>query len=282
MREFFKSKKFKILTALMAVIVGIMIFTLTTDGYVPNISAFFSYISKPFQNLSTSVSNGFSDYLDTLVNASENKAENIQLQEQINELYAQMRDYELLLRENEELRTLLDLQKKYDDIRFSPPCSVIARTVGDPYESFTIDRGSDDGIAPYDPVVTSDGLIGLCVDVAATTSRVQTLYSPRTNVGVISARSLVKGIIEGGYEYINKKSVKMSYIDKAADIKIGDLVMTEGSEMYPPNQLAGIITEIVMETNGLSKYAIIELIVPPDSVTDVFVITDFNGQAQNE
>ena len=36
----------------------------------------------------------------------------------------------------------------------------------DPYGTFVIDRGSNDGIKLYDPVVTSEGLVGVIVEVA--------------------------------------------------------------------------------------------------------------------
>ncbi|MDR0992766.1 MAG: rod shape-determining protein MreC [Ruminococcus sp.] len=280
MREFFRTRKFKVLAALTAVILGVMIFTIASGENVPTVGAFFSVIAKPFQSLSMGISDSFSETFDTLSNARQNREENILLKEQLSDLYEKTIEYEALKRENEELRTLLSLKEEHNELTFAAPASVIARTVGDPYFSFTIDRGSDDGIAPYDTAVTKEGIVGVCVEVAATTAKIQTLYSPKSAVGVMTARSLTKGIIESDYEYIDKNSVKMAYIDKAADIKVGDIVMTEGSEMFPPGQMIGIVREITMEQNGLAKYARVELMVEPRAVNDVFIITDFNGKGE--
>jgi rod shape-determining protein MreC len=280
MREFFRTKKFKVLAALTAVILGVMIFTVASGENVPTVGAFFSVIAKPFQELSTSISNSVSESFNTLSNARQNREENVLLKAQLSELYQKQIDYENLRRENEELRTLLSLKEEHNELTFSAPASVIARTVGDPYLSFTIDRGSNDGISPYDTAVTKDGIIGVCVEVAATTTKIQTLYSPKSAIGVMTARSLTKGIVESEFAFIDQKSVKMAYIDKAADIMVGDIVMTEGSEMFPPGQMIGVVREITMEQNGLAKYARVELIVSPENVNDVFIITDFNGKGE--
>jgi rod shape-determining protein MreC len=280
MREFFRTKKFKVLAALTAVILGVMIFTVASGENVPTVGAFFSVIAKPFQELSTSISNSVSESFNTLSNARQNREENVLLKAQLSELYQKQIDYENLRRENEELRTLLSLKEEHNELTFSAPASVIARTVGDPYLSFTIDRGSNDGISPYDTAVTKDGIIGVCVEVAATTTKIQTLYSPKSAIGVMTARSLTKGIVESEFAFIDQKSVKMAYIDKASDIMVGDIVMTEGSEMFPPGQMIGVVREITMEQNGLAKYARVELIVSPDNVNDVFIITDFNGKGE--
>jgi rod shape-determining protein MreC len=257
-----------------------MIFVIARGENVPTVGAFFSVIAKPFQTLSSNISNSVSETFDTLSNARQNREENLLLKSQLSDLYLKQIDYESLKRENEELRTLLSLKEQHEELTFSAPASVIARTVGDPYHSFTINRGSDDGIKPYDTAVTKSGLIGVCIEVSATTAKVQTLYSPKSAVGVMTARSMTKGIVESDFLYIEDNSVKMAYIDKSADILVGDIVMTEGSEMFPPGQMIGIVREITMEQNGLAKYARVELTVNPENVNDVFVITDFNGKGE--
>jgi rod shape-determining protein MreC len=282
MKDFFRSLKFKALVALTAVIIGIMVFSLMNEGFTPDSSAIFTKISAPFSEFSANLESGFSDFLSTFTNAEKNKIENEALRSQLDKLYNQMSDYEDLKRENAELSSLLELKEKNENITFSRPCDVIARTVGDPYLSFTIDSGSDDGISPYDPAVTENGLVGIVTSVTRTTAAVQTLYSPKSAVSVISSRSLVRGIVEGDIELITDDMVRMNYIDKAADIVVGDVVETEGSEMFPPGQIIGVVTSVTIEDNGLAKYAEVRLLVDPTKVSSLYVITDFNGQAGND
>ena len=278
MRDFFKSGKFKVLVVLMLLIIGIIVYSLTKGGYASDSSSFISVIFEPFQKLSTGISSGVYEKLDTLINAQKYYDENKQLKEKLNQVYNDIIDYDKLKRENSELREMLALKQQHSDIVVSPPCSVIARTANDPYFSFTIDKGSNDGVSPYDPVVTSEGIVGICFDVSMTTSRVQTLYSPKTAVGVTTVRTKSTGILEGDYELAKRGLCRMSYIDKTSDIKEGDVVMTTGSGTFPEGQLIGTVTETGIEDSGLSRYAIIKPAVEPKNAATVFVITEFNGQ----
>ncbi len=278
MREFLKTKKFKVILALTAIVIGVMIYTLSRGGYTSSSASFFDKIFEPINKLSTNISGKVSTSLDTLVNAQQYYEENQKLKEQLNELYGTIVDYDNLKRENEELRVMLGLKEKYEDFTFSPPCSIIARQTNDPYGTFTIDKGSNDGIKPYDPVITSQGLVGVCFDVSTSTSKVRTLYSPKTAVGVYTVRTKTTGIIEGDYSTADDGYCRMSYIDKESDIKAGDIVITSGSQNFPAEQLVGVVKETGIEDSGLSMYAIIEPAVNPGQITDVFVITKFKGQ----
>lgn len=283
MRDFFKSSKFKVLIALIAVIIGVMIYSLTKGGYTSDSASFFSVVLEPFQKASTAISEKVTNALDTLVHAKNYREENEQLKERLNQLYNEIIDYDKLQTENAELRELLNLKEENDGFVFTAPCTVIARTANDPYGSFTIDKGSDDGVAPYDPVITSGGLVGICFDVSRSTSRVQTLYSPRTAVGVTAVHSKATGILEGDYELASQGFCRMSYIEKNSGISKGDVIYTSGSETFPEGQLIGTVEDVIMEDSGLSKYAVIKPAIDPDAVSTVFVITDFNGQgADNE
>lgn len=282
MKDFFGTTKFKVLVALMAVIIAVMIYSLTKGGYVSDSESVFGVILEPFQKISNSISGKVTTTMDMLFNAEKYYNENIQLKETLNEVYNDIIDYDKIARENEQLKVLLGLTEEHEDYVFSPPCTVIARTTNDPYRSFTIDKGSKDGIKPYDPVITSTGLVGVCYDVARSTSKVRTLYSPRTAVGVTVVRSKATGIIEGDYEYAVKGLCRMSYISESSDVRAGDIIVTSGSEIFPANQLVGTVKEVGMEDSGLSKYAVIEPAINPDNVSTVFAIISFNGQGEGE
>lgn len=275
-KEFFHSIKFKIIVAVLAVLLGFMIYSVTTGGYADPASDLWSRIISPFQRLSSSISDKVSSSLDMLANAEDYYNENKELRSEINSLYNEMIDYDRLKQENEDLRAMLALSEEYDDLTFSPPCTVIARTTNDPYASFTIDKGYSSGIKPGDPVVTSEGIVGVCYDVAENTSGVRTLFSPKTAIGVYSLRTRTTGIIEGGYELAADGHCRMSYIDKTADIAEGDIIITSGSASYPAGQLVGVVESTAMEDSGLSMYAVIKPAVDPEAVSNVFVITGFD------
>lgn len=257
MKEFFHSVKFKIIIALTAVLIGAMIYSVTTGGYSSGSNYLFEVIFEPVRNLSSSISDKVSRSLDMVINAEKYYNENQQLKAQLNALYNDVIDYDKVLEENKELRVMLELKEEYNNYKFSPPCTVIARTTNDPYGSFTVDKGANDGIKPGDPVVTETGIVGVCFEVSPSTSKVRTLYSPKTAVGVYTVRTKAEGIAEGGYDLAINGRIRMSYISKESDIREGDVIVTSGSANYPAGQLIGTVESVEMEQNGLSKFAVI-------------------------
>lgn len=276
MKEFFHSVKFKIIIALTAVLIGAMIYSVTTGGYSSGSSYLFEVIFEPVRDLSSSISDKVSRSLDMIINAEKYYNENQQLKAQLNALYNDVIDYDKVLEENKELRVMLELKEEYNNYKFSPPCTVIARTTNDPYGSFTVDKGSSDGIKPGDPVVTETGIVGVCFEVSPSTSKVRTLYSPKTAVGVYTVRTKSEGIAEGGYDLAVNGRIRMSYISKESDIREGDVIVTSGSANYPAGQLIGTVESVEMEQNGLSKFAVIIPAENPNTITSVFVITDYS------
>ncbi len=259
-----------------------MIYSVTTDGYSDPGSDIWGRIIAPFQKLSHSISDSVYSSLDMLANAEKYKDENDSLKSEINRLKNELIDYESLKKENEDLRTMLSLTSQNESFTFSPPCTVIARTANDPYQSFTVSGGSENGISPGDPVVTSEGIVGVCYNVSFQSSCVRTLFSPKTAISVYCLQTGATGIIEGGYENSKNGLCKMSYIEKSSEINVGDIIVTSGSENYPSGLLAGTVTEVGTEDSGLSKYALVKPSVSPAGVTDVFVITGFVNEKQPE
>ena len=276
MKEFFHSVKFKIIIALTAVLIGAMIYSVTTGGYSSGSNYLFEVIFEPVRNLSSIISDKVSRSLDMVINAEKYYNENQQLKAQLNALYNDVIDYDKVLEENKELRVMLELKEEYNNYKFSPPCTVIARTTNDPYGSFTVDKGANDGIKPGDPVVTETGIVGVCFEVSPSTSKVRTLYSPKTAVGVYTVRTKAEGIAEGGYDLAINGRIRMSYISKESDIREGDVIVTSGSANYPAGQLIGTVESVEMEQNGLSKFAVIIPAEDPNTITSVFVITDYS------
>lgn len=280
MRDFFNSWKFKVLVCVLALLIGILLYGGIASASETG-SSFFGRMFAPIQRFSSNLSRKVEASLDMLLNADQYYEDNQKLKEQLGELYNQIIDYDKLKEENEQLRRVIGLKEDYPDYEFSPPCSVIGRTSNDPYGSFIIDRGTDDGIAAYDPVITEKGLIGVVSKVSKTYSRVKTILSPDVPVGVYCVRTKDTGVIEGDIEYAGKGLCKMNFIPKGSDIRRGDIVATSGaSGVFPADRLVGVVEEVGMEESGLSMYAVIRPAVDSKTVASVFVVTYFNGQGE--
>ena len=71
MREFFRSKGFKFLLALIAFLMGIMIYAVTKGGYSVSGKSLINTISKPFRMVSNSISMKLENTAERVAEADE-------------------------------------------------------------------------------------------------------------------------------------------------------------------------------------------------------------------
>lgn len=284
MREFLKSTRFKVLLAFIAFLVGIMIYSVTKGGYSFSGASFINTITKPIRTFS----NGISAYIETIVDRYENSdfyyKQNQDLQKKIGELNKQLADYEDLKAEVEELRKLAVITEEHPDSVFSQPAEILGYVANDPFKSFTIDRGYEDGIAPYSPVAVSEGIVGIITEVSQYTSTVRTILSPDLSIAsVCSATNADFGIIEGSVITAENNMTKLTHLNINHEIKKGDLIITSGSSgLFPKDYPIGTVKSTGVEANGLTAYAEIEPCTDISRLRSVFVITDFIGKKETE
>ena len=166
----------------------------------------------------------------------------------------------------------------------SQPCKVLGYVTNDPFKSFTIDKGSADGILVNCPVVTSEGLVGITVEVSKHVSTVRTILSPDLSVAAVASSSNAdQGIIEGNVLSSENGQTKLIHVPKKNKLKRGDLMITAGnSGLFPKDYPIGTILEIGFDSNGLSVCADIQPCVDVNRLTSVIVITDFSGKKEDE
>lgn len=278
MRDFFKGFKFKIIICIFAVVLGVVIYAAVSGGFSTVPETVISTITKPFVIASNAVSQWVEDTIDKFTNADRYKTENEELRNKLNEQYKQIIDLENVKNENDQLKQILKIKEENADFEFSPPCNIISRNTNDAYAGFTIDRGSDDGISLYDPVITSNGLIGMVCEIAPNYAKVATILSDEINVGVMTFDSKVTGILDNDIKNANEGNCLMSYITKDSEIKDGEIVKSVAGVVFPGNLLVGTISKVYDDENGLSVHAVIKPAVDVRTVTDCVVITSFKGQ----
>lgn len=284
MRDFLKSTRFKVMLGFLAFLVGIMIYAVTKGGYSVSGASFVNTITKPFRAASNGISRKVEHTVDKLSNADKYIEENERLKKQIGELNAQLTEYDAIKAEVEELRKFVSIKEEHEDYMLSQPCKVLGYVTNDPFKSFTIDKGSADGILVNCPVVTSEGLVGITVEVSKHVSTVRTLLSPDLSVAAVASSSNAdQGIIEGNVISSENGQTKLIHVPKKNKLKRGDLMITAGnSGLFPKDYPIGTILEIGFDSNGLSVCADIQPCVDVNRLTSVIVITDFSGKKEDE
>ncbi len=279
MSEFFKTFKFKLIVCILALLAGFMLCSALSDGTPFSGTEFVNRITNPIKEYASSASGFVGEKLDALVNASEYKDENEKLRTEIAKLRQDLTDYENKKNELDELQKFIGIKEEHEDVVLSNPCTVISRTANDPYASFVIDRGSEDDISLYDPVVTSEGIVGIITEVAETYSTVETVLSPDIAIGAICRQTNDTGIVQGNIKYARDGKCEMIYIDRENRLEEGSIITTSGaSGRFPKDFLIGSVEYTEADESGLSSYAVIKPYVDIQKVSSVMVITAFNGQ----
>ena len=286
MREIVHARSFKVLLAVVLVLLGMLIFTAGTGSSIT--ASMLSVLSTPMQRVSTLVTNNAAAAAEDIGRSKEDlQAENEELKKQIAELTTQLVDYYDLKKENAQLYKYLDMKEQNPEFTL-----VSAAVIGrDPnsLNTFKIYKG----VSVNDPVVTESGVVGWVSSANAISAEVTTLLSPDTKIGGRSGADTENGtgavdkatgdagVISTNVKLADRGLVKLGFLTADTTAKEGDIVVTSGlGGIYPPNLKIGRIKSLQHEEYDVSLYAEVEPFVDISQVKDVMVIT-FLGQGES-
>jgi len=216
------------------------------------------YVVTPSQRFATNIGQWISGKLSVLVNLAELEMRNSELERLNEQLLADNSRLKILEKENERLTALLEIDQKYASYP-KVGAEIIARDMGNWYNRFTIDKGTNSGLVKNMVVLGTAGLVGLIEETGATYSKVISLIDSSSSITAKSIRTDDIGFVRGDFELMEQGFCRMERIDIAAQIMPGDEIITSNlSNIYPPGITIGIVKEIHPNPDGLTKYAIIE------------------------
>ena len=258
MKDFFQSTKFKILAAVFVVLCAFMLRATMSGGLTPLTSQLLSVVTTPLQSAASGISESVGGLYRHLFQAGEIEEENAQLEEKVRTLTQQVADLERYRRENEQLREYLEIKEEHSDFSFAS-ASVIGRDTAERFYSFTIDAGSEAGIEKFDPVITSDGLVGLVSEVGKNYAKVLTILDTTIEVGAYDIRTRDIGTTSGDITLARNGQLRLNMLPKDCTVSQGDLIYTTGyGGLYPKDLAIGEVTEIHTDSSGMSMYAVID------------------------
>ena len=279
MKDFFHSKGFKLLIAVVFIMLGLMLYTASTGNSFT--ASLLGFVSTPMQKVSTVVTNNAVVAAQTYISSKEDlAAQNAALKKQVDELNNKLVKYYTYQQENAQYRKFLEL--KNDNKDFKPvSAAVIGRDPNDLFYGFQIDKGSLAGIAVNDPVITDGGVVGWISSVNASYSRVTSILSADTKLSGLDKVNRDSGVISSSIKLADSGLVKLGYLASGTTVKIGDIIVTSGlGGIYPRDLPIGTVTKVANEPYDVSLYAEVKPFVDVKTVRDVMVITSFEGQGQ--
>lgn len=285
----FRNKKKRLSSKyLLMILSGICIVTIFTS-LVLNISggplnAVAGYVFVPMQEGINNVGSWFSAKANNFKTLGEVLAENKELKSQIDDLTSQINKTKLEQYELDNYRELLDLDNQYADFD-KIAAHVIAMDGTNWFSTFTIDKGSKQGIAKGMNVIAGSGLVGIVTDVGPNYSKVRSIIDDSSNVSAMVLTTKDNFNVSGSLMNMNKdKVLPFSELrDENDKVQQGDPVVTSYvSDQYQQGLLIGYIYSVEDNANNLTKSGYITPVVDFQHLQDVLVITEIKNTGKED
>ncbi len=266
MKEFFSSKKNVALSIVAFAVVLTLIFG-AGDPFTRGVKLLFSPVLSAASYIVENVASIKGYFVETDVY----KAQNEQLIRENVELSMREKSAAQYRKENERLLKLLDLKEELSEYD-----TVAARVVSyDPdgmYSNIMINKGTASGIDKDDIVLSGDGVCGKVVDAGLNWAQVSTILSEDNAIGTRVIRTGEIAVTEGDAALADSGRCRLSFVNQAAQISVGDFLETTGSAgVYPEGLAIGKVSELSVD-NGGARFAVVEPMVKFSELYEVLVI----------
>jgi rod shape-determining protein MreC len=122
---------------------------------------------------------------------------------------------------------------------------IIAGAATPDFRTVTIDKGTHEGVRADLAVIAPAGVVGRVAVASGRAAKVQLLIDRNAAAGAIVERSRAQGVVVG----TGDDRLRMDYVSEAADIVVGDAVITSGIDgIYPKGFVIGKVE--LVEKNG--------------------------------
>ena len=272
-----------ILTGISVVCVGFMLLSYILGFQGGPLNTISGYLFVPIQKGINYVGWYLSDRADNLQDLRAVMADRDALQEQVDQLTMENSQLMQEKYELEDLRTLYKLDRSYSDYS-KVAANVIGKDSGNWFHSFTIDKGSKDGIEVDMNVLSGSGLVGIVTKVGADWAQVRAIIDDTSNVSAMISATADNCMVSGDLKLMSEGCIAISQLkDSDNQVEFGAKVVTsQVSDKYHPGLLIGYIQELHMDANNLTKSGTIAPAVDFEHLRAVLVITDQKRQVNPE
>ena len=107
----------------------------------------------------------------------------------------------------------------------------------------------------------------------------RSILSEETQIGAVAKETGENGVISSDIQFANSGKVRLNYLTRDTQVQPGAIVTTSGAGgMFPSDLLIGRVDSVERSNADSSFYAIVTPYVDVKTVSDVFVITSFDGK----
>ena len=242
---------------LVILIALILAFTRSQDG-LNNLRAVTvtaaSVLEEPVSN--------FRVYRNALKTNAYLQQQNILLQDELSRIRS-------IEKENEELKSLLSLDKAYTyPLQIA---RVVTKQLNTLNNSLSVNLGSIDGVQRGMPLINSDGLIGKVILVANNYSQIMPLSHPLFHVSAQLQESKANGIIT--WDISSPSHLIMDYVPKTVLVDTGMVVQTSGlGNEFPAGIPIGQVIDFRSQEGTNTQQLKIRPLSQLNEVTEGFIV----------
>lgn len=202
------------------------------------------------------------------------RSENESLQEQVDALTTENNYLQEERYEYERLQELYQLDQNYAEYE-KTAAHVIGKDSGNWFSTFTIDKGSKDGIDVDMNVLAGSGLVGIVTEVGPTWAKVRSIIDDSSNVSGMVLSTSDTCIVSGDLSLMSTGQISFDQMENNDNVvAVGDQIVTSYiSDKYLQGILIGSISEINVDSNNLTRSGYIIPAVDFNNIQEVLVIT---------
>ena len=231
-------------------------------------------IGELFSSSANTVGSVWSRY----ISLRDTEEENAALRESVAQLELQLQKQNALARQAQSLHRLLELRNSSD--LSTLPAQVIAVDATPWFRTFTVNRGTGDGVQQDFAVIAPNGVVGRVIGAPGPrAAKVQLLIDRNAAAGALIDRTRAAGVVAG---VDGQSLLRMDYVSNLEDVRVGDAVVTSGTDgIYPKGFVIGTVRN-VQRGEDLYKTILIEPVVEFGNLENVLIVLNDERLAQLE
>ena len=237
----------------------------------------------PLQQGINHIGGWMGDMKDNFSTLKQLQAENEKLQEQVDALTTENNYLQEERYEYERLQELYQLDQQYAEYE-KTAAHVIGKDSGNWFSTFTIDKGSTDGIAVDMNVLSGSGLVGIVTEVGPTWAKVRSIIDDSTNISGMVLSTSDTCIVSGSLSLMSTGQISFDKMENNDNVvAVGDQIVTSYiSDKYLQGILIGSVSEINVDSNNLTRSGYIIPAVDFNNIQEVLVITTTKAELTGE
>jgi rod shape-determining protein MreC len=234
-------------------------------------------IVSPIQGAVDNVASPVSDWWQGVTNSGEIKQENQRLEEELAKAQGEARANAKAKAENDELRKQLGLTLSINGK--SVLAEIRGGEVGNFDPTFTINKGTRDGVAKDMPVISPAGLVGQVIEVWSNGAKVRTLTDPKFAVAVVTPPQPGSRPVSDTANGTGGRKLEANF-GAGTKLKVGDKIYTSAlSSSFPPDIGVGTVSKVTESPGNTSVKVEIDPFVNLDELKYVTVLLWHPGAA---